>query len=67
MQRILSVFLGLTLTASLTTGCAQERVKAEKAAADLLISDEQENQLGLQVKQELERRSTSSTSRIRPW
>ncbi|MFL5348156.1 MAG: M48 family metallopeptidase [Hyalangium sp.] len=56
MQRILSVFLGITLAASLTTGCAKERIKAEKAAADLLISDEQENQIGLQVKQELEQK-----------
>lgn len=56
MQRIPSVFLGLTLAASLTLGCATERVKAEKAAATLLISDEQEAQIGLQVKQELEQK-----------
>ncbi len=56
MQRTLPVFLGLTLAASLTTGCATERVRAEKAAAELLISDEQEDQIGLQVKQELEQK-----------
>lgn len=38
----------------LTTGCAQTRIQAETAAAKLLISDQQENQLGQQVKQELQ-------------
>lgn len=56
MQRILSVFLGLTLAASLTTGCGKQRIRAEKAVADILISDEQEDQIGLQVKQELEQK-----------
>lgn len=35
-------------------GCAGSRVKAETAAAKLLISPQQENALGLQVKKELE-------------
>jgi predicted Zn-dependent protease len=56
MQRILSVVLGLTLAASLTTGCGKQRIRAEKAVADILISDEQEEQIGLQVKQELEQK-----------
>jgi predicted Zn-dependent protease len=56
MQRTHSVFLGIILAAGLTAGCAKERIRAEKTAADLLISDEQENQLGLQVKQELEQK-----------
>jgi predicted Zn-dependent protease len=56
MQRILSIFLGITLTAGLATGCAKERIRAEKAVADVLISDEQEAQIGLQVKQELEQK-----------
>jgi predicted Zn-dependent protease len=56
MQRTLSVFLGITLAASLTSGCATERIRAEKAVADVLISDEQEDQIGLQVKQELEQK-----------
>lgn len=56
MQRILSVVLGLTLAASLTTGCGKQRIRAEKAVADILISDEQEDQIGLQVKQELEQK-----------
>jgi predicted Zn-dependent protease len=56
MQRILSVFLGLTLAAVLTPGCAKERIRAEKAVAQVLISDEQEEQIGRQVKQELEQK-----------
>jgi beta-barrel assembly-enhancing protease len=56
MQRILSVLLGLTLATSLTTGCAKQRIRAEKAVADVLISDEQEEKIGLQVKQELEQK-----------
>ncbi len=56
MQRILSAVLGLTLATAtgLTTGCAKQRVSAEKAIARTLISDEQEEELGKQVKQELE-------------
>lgn len=54
MQRILSVVLGLTLAAGLSTGCAKQRISAEKAIAATLISDEQEADLGKQVKQELE-------------
>ena len=54
MQRILSMVLGLTLVAGLSTGCAKQRIAAEKAIAQTFISDEQEEQLGRQVKQELE-------------
>ncbi|NBD11353.1 MULTISPECIES: M48 family metallopeptidase [Corallococcus] len=54
MQRMVTALLTLTLASSLTTGCAKQRVGAEKALAQVFISDEQENQLGLQVKQELE-------------
>jgi len=56
MQRILSIFLGVTLAAGLATGCAKQRIVAEKAVADALISDEQEEKIGLQVKQELEQK-----------
>jgi beta-barrel assembly-enhancing protease len=54
MQRMVTALLTLTLASGLSTGCAKQRVGAEKALAKVLISDEQENQLGLQVKQELE-------------
>ncbi|GMU09520.1 M48 family metallopeptidase [Corallococcus caeni] len=54
MQRMVTAFLTLTLASGLSTGCTKQRVGAEKALAKVLISDEQENQLGLQVKQELE-------------
>jgi predicted Zn-dependent protease len=54
MRRILSMVLGLTLSAGLFTGCATQRIAAEKALAQTFISDEQEEQLGKQVKQELE-------------
>jgi predicted Zn-dependent protease len=56
MQRIVSGLLGLTLVAALGSGCAKERIRAEKAVADVFITDEQEEQLGLQVKQELEQK-----------
>jgi predicted Zn-dependent protease len=56
MQRILSVFLGLTLATSLATGCAKQRIAAEKVVADTFITDEQEEKIGLQVKQELEQK-----------
>jgi predicted Zn-dependent protease len=57
MQRIVLMFLGLTLTAGFTTGCSSKsRIRAEKAVAQALISDEQEDQLGRQVKQELEQK-----------
>ena len=46
--------LGITLAAGLFTGCATQRIAAEKAIAQTLISDEQEEQLGKQVKAELE-------------
>ncbi|AKQ64051.1 peptidase, M48 family [Myxococcus hansupus] len=54
MQRILVAALGLTLATGLSTGCSKQRISAEKAVARTLISDEQEEQLGRQVKQELE-------------
>ncbi|RKG98896.1 peptidase M48 [Corallococcus sp. CA053C] len=54
MQRMVTAILTLTLASGLTTGCAKQRVGAEKALAQVFISDEQENQLGLQVKKELE-------------
>lgn len=54
MQRILSLLLGITLAAGLGTGCAKQRIRAEKAIAQTFISDEQEEQIGKQVKQELE-------------
>jgi predicted Zn-dependent protease len=56
MQRILSMVLGITLAAGLSTGCAKQRIAAEKAIAQTFISDEQEEQLGRQVKQELEQK-----------
>jgi predicted Zn-dependent protease len=56
MQRILSMVLGITLAAVLSTGCAKQRIAAEKAIAQTFISDEQEEQLGRQVKQELEQK-----------
>ncbi|RKH06714.1 peptidase M48 [Corallococcus praedator] len=54
MHRMATAILTLTLASGLTTGCAKQRVGAEKAIAKAFISDEQENQLGLQVKKELE-------------
>jgi len=54
MQRILVAVLGLTLATGLSAGCTKQRISAEKAVARTLISDEQEEQLGRQVKQELE-------------
>jgi len=55
MQRILSMVLGLTLTLGLATGCtAGKRMNVGRTAAALLISDQQEAELGRQVKAELE-------------
>ncbi len=55
MQRILLAVLGLTLTMNLTTGCATlKRANVGRTAASIFISDEQEEQLGRQVKTELE-------------
>jgi predicted Zn-dependent protease len=55
MQRILSMVLGLTLALGLATGCAAgKRMNVGRTAAALLISDQQEAQLGKQVKSELE-------------
>jgi predicted Zn-dependent protease len=56
MQRMVSRFLGLCLAAGLATGCAAQRVYAEKALATAFISDEQEEKLGRQVKAELEQK-----------
>src|SRR5919204_3313214 len=47
----------LALTSVLWAGCShQQRAGAETQLAKLLISDQQENQIGLQVKQELEQK-----------
>lgn len=51
---LLSVLTLACATASLSACSKQQRVRAETAAAKLLISDQQEQQLGLQVKKELE-------------
>lgn len=56
MKRTVTAVLGLTLTAGIGAGCAAQRISAEKAVAEVLISDQQEQQLGLQVKQELEQK-----------
>ncbi|WP_224364310.1 M48 family metallopeptidase [Hyalangium versicolor] len=55
-QRILSAFLGITLAVGFSTGCAKQRIQAEKTVADILITDQQEEEIGLQVKQELEQK-----------
>ncbi|WP_257448779.1 M48 family metallopeptidase [Archangium lipolyticum] len=55
MQRILSAILGLTLMTGLMTGCTSQRLaQAQRTAASYLVSDQQEEQLGQQVKTELE-------------
>ena len=54
MKRILSAVLTLSLTVGFTSGCAGKRINVGRTAASILISDDQEKQLGLQVKQELE-------------
>jgi predicted Zn-dependent protease len=55
MQRILLAVLGLTLTLGFGTGCATlKRANVGRTAAAIFISDQQEAQLGAQVKQELE-------------
>ncbi len=56
MQRILTAVLGLTLTVGLATGCTAQRIAAEKAVAQAIITDRQEEELGLQVKKELEQK-----------
>lgn len=56
MRRWLSAVVGMALMTGLGTGCAAQRIRAEKAVADVFISDQQEEQLGLQVKQELEQK-----------
>lgn len=53
--RIVLAFL-LATSVPLTTGCAKHRIAAEKTVASVLISDEQEEQIGKQVKQELEQK-----------
>lgn len=60
-RSVVSVLLACTLTplAALSTSCASAASayrSAETTAAKLLISTEQESQLGLQVKQELEQK-----------
>ncbi|QRN99412.1 M48 family metalloprotease [Archangium violaceum] len=55
MQRILSAIVGLTLMTGLMTGCTSQRLaSAQRTAASYLVSDQQEEQLGQQVKTELE-------------
>ena len=56
--------VGLALiTASCST---QQRINTETAVAKVLVSDEQENQLGAQFDQELAQKGTG-TSAIRWW
>jgi predicted Zn-dependent protease len=55
MKRILSAVMTLSLALGLTSGCATlKKANVGRTAAAILISDQQENQLGQQVKQELE-------------
>ncbi|PTL83831.1 M48 family metallopeptidase [Vitiosangium sp. GDMCC 1.1324] len=55
MKRILSAVLTLSMALGFTSGCASvKNMNVGRTAASILISDEQEAQLGLQVKQELE-------------
>lgn len=54
MKRIFSAALPLTLALALTPGCANKNFHVGRTAASVLISDDQEKQLGLQVKEELE-------------
>ncbi|MBJ6759541.1 M48 family metalloprotease [Myxococcaceae bacterium JPH2] len=56
MQRIFHVIVGLTLVSSLTSGCTKQRIGAEKAIASVVVSPQQEEQIGQQVKQELEQK-----------
>ena len=56
MRRILSAVVGLSLAMGFTTGCAAQRIRAEKTMAAMLISNEQEEKLGRQVKEELEKK-----------
>jgi predicted Zn-dependent protease len=57
MKRILSAVMTLTLALGFSTGCAAgKKFNVGRTAAALLISDEQEEQLGRQVKQELEQK-----------
>jgi predicted Zn-dependent protease len=56
MRSIVSLLLVLTLAGG-TSGCSRaQRVKAETTAAKILISDEEETRIGLQVKDELEKK-----------
>lgn len=55
MKRILLAVVTLTCALGLSTGCAKgKRFNVGRTAASIFISDQQENQLGLQVKKELE-------------
>ncbi|NVJ22203.1 MULTISPECIES: M48 family metallopeptidase [Myxococcus] len=56
MQRILSAVWSLALVMGVTTGCTTQRVQAEKALAKTFVSDEQEEDIGKQVKAELEQK-----------
>ncbi len=55
MKRILSAVVVFAMAGALG-GCAAQRIAAEKAVAAAVITDEQEAQLGLQVKKELEQK-----------
>lgn len=52
-MRALQLSVVLSTMGLLLTGCATTRAAVEKTAAQVLISDQQEDQLGLQVKEEL--------------
>ncbi len=55
MKRIFLAVVTLTCALGLSTGCAKgKRFDVGRTAASIFISDQQENQLGLQVKNELE-------------
>ena len=54
MQRMVTALLTLTLASGLSTGCAKQRVGAEKALAMSSSPTSRRTKLGLQVKQELE-------------
>jgi beta-barrel assembly-enhancing protease len=56
MRRTLSTMVVLSLATGLITGCAAQRIHAEKTMAAMLINDEQEEKLGRQVKAELEQK-----------
>jgi len=57
MRHLMVLLAGLFPALSVGVGCsARQRISMETAAAKALVSDEQEQQLGLQVKAELEQK-----------